>query len=116
MALTLVHRRSDLAIRINAIKREIAQLEAQQFEEQCAHLLVTIASLVPRHVDFNARELFALQDQSPALADTFVALRVWNERSLGRRLQQIEKAGIDGAGLRLQRIGHDRGGVVWSLR
>ena len=101
-----------LGERIAAVKAEIAALKRQLF----AQFLVTVASVVPGHVDFNARELFALQDQHPVLTDAFVALRVRNARSLGRKLQQIAAAGIDGAGLRLVRIGHDRGGVIWALR
>ena len=101
-----------LADRITAIRAEICALERQQR----AHFLVTVASVVPGHVDFTAGELHALRDHHAALAAAFTELQIGNARSLGRRLQQIAKAGIDGAGLRLQRIGHDRGGVIWILR
>lgn len=101
-----------LAARIAAIRNEIHGLQQQQRSQ----FLLTIASVVPGHVDFTAGELFEIRCYSPTLADAFTELEIWNARSLGRRLQQIAKAGIDGAGLRLQRIGHDRDGVIWVLR
>ena len=101
-----------LADRIKAIEAEIRALQRQQRVD----FLLTVATVVPGHVDFTAGELFAFRDHSPTLADAFTDLGIQNARSLGRRLQQIAKAGIDGAGLRLQRIGHDHDGVIWVLR
>jgi hypothetical protein len=101
-----------VAARIREIRLELAALERQQR----AQFLVTVASIVPGHIDFNAGELFALCDHHPVLVRAFADLRIRNARSLGRKLQQIAAAGIDGAGVQLQRIGHDRGGVIWTLR
>jgi hypothetical protein len=101
-----------LGDRIAANEAQIRELRRQQR----AQFLVTIASVVPGHVDFNAAELFAFRAQSPALADAFTDLRIRNARSLGRRLQQIDAASVECAGLRLRRLGHDHTGVVWALR
>lgn len=102
-----------LAERIAAIRAEIVALRRQQREQ----FLVAIASVVPAHVNFTAGELFKLRRHQPALIEAFAELRIWNARCLGRRLQQIAAAGIDAAGLRLQRVGRDHhGGVIWTLR
>jgi hypothetical protein len=42
-------------------------------------------------------------------------MRIHNARSLGRRLQQIAAAGRE-RGLALERIGHDRDGVIYTVR
>ena len=101
-----------LAARIAQLEAELADVRRQQH----AQFLVTIGSVMPGEVDFNARELFAFRSHHPALAGAFTELGIHNARCLGRQLQQIAAAGVEAAGLRLQRIGHDRDGVVWTLR
>jgi len=100
----------DRRARIAALAAEIERLEREQDEE----LIAVIASVVQGRA-FSSAELFAHQAVSLDLRDLFAAAGLRSARHLGKFLQRVQQWGTRSPAWRLERIGEDVHGAIWSL-
>ncbi len=103
-----------LRAEMHALTARVAGLEARGGARDAAETLVlpAIASAIGAR-RFTSVDLLAHARVDPALADAIEAADVTNPREMGKLLARLETQPI--AGLRLERVGGARVGVVWRV-
>ena len=105
----LVERNTRLEARIEVLERRARPRDADDMR-----VLVAMADCGVGERPFSAAAVVRHAPAAPDLAEALEAADCESPKSLGRLFARVE--GLDLHGLRLDRVGEDRYGVVWILR
>lgn len=109
----LLRENNALLVRQNELLAEmLSEIRAQRGRRRPsrAHLLAAIATAVEERL-FTAAEVLRHAEVNATLARALDAAEIATARSLGKYLRRIEGRTIDG--VRVDRIGEDRDGMIW---
>jgi hypothetical protein len=102
---------ADLRLRVARLEAARARRDARRD----ARLLAAIGDAMPREHVFDCAQLLKhAQDACPTLRRALLRAGLHTPQQLGKRLQRLQ--GRDLGGLRLERLGADKAGAIWTVR